>query len=132
MSHRFSVGAASLENNEVLVGARRLPMRPSGGGWWQSVIDEAGPGSRYGFSLDGGPTRPDPRSLSQPDGIDGLSELVDQGAYRWGDRGWRGVPLWGAVLYEMHVGTFTPEGTFQSAIKRLEHLVSLGTDAVEV
>jgi maltooligosyltrehalose trehalohydrolase len=132
MSHRFSVWAPRQDRVEVVVGQRRLPMSRSGGGWWQAVVDEAGPGSRYGFSLDGGPTRPDPRSLSQPDGIDGLSELVDQGAYRWGDRGWRGVALSGAVLYEMHVGTFTPEGTFQAAIERLDHLVSLGADAVEV
>jgi len=107
-------------------------MSPAGGGWWQVVVGDAGPGTRYGFSLDGGPTRPDPRSLSQPDGIDGLSEVVDHGAYRWGDRGWRGLPLAGAVLYELHVGTFTPAGTFQGATERLEHLVSLGIDAVEV
>ena len=107
-------------------------MSPSGGGWWQSAVDDAGPGTRYGFSLDCGPTRPDPRALSQPDGIDGLSEVVDHDAHRWGDQGWRGLPLPGAVLYELHVGTFTPAGTFEAAIERLEHLVSLGIDAVEV
>ena len=132
MSHRFSVWAPRPECVEVVVGTRRLPMSRSGGGWWQAAVDDAGPGSRYGFSLDGGPTRPDPRSLSQPDGVDGLSEVIDHGAYRWGDRGWRGVPLPGAVLYELHVGTFTPSGTFEGAIERLGHLVSLGIDAVEV
>jgi maltooligosyltrehalose trehalohydrolase len=132
MGHRFSVWAPKPDRVDVVVGQRRLPMSPSGGGWWQSPVDDAGPGTRYGFSLDGGPTRPDPRSLSQPDGIDGLSEVVDHGAYRWGDQGWRGLPLPGAVIYELHVGTFTPAGTFQAAIERLEHLVSLGIDAVEV
>jgi maltooligosyltrehalose trehalohydrolase len=132
MSHRFSVWAPRPERVEVVVGDRRVLMSRSGRGWWQAAVDNAGPGSRYGFSLDGGPTRPDPRSLSQPDGVDGLSEVIDHGAYRWGDRGWRGVPLPGAVLYELHVGTFTPSGTFEGAIERLGHLVSLGIDAVEV
>ncbi|MGD0809499.1 MAG: alpha-amylase family glycosyl hydrolase, partial [Acidimicrobiales bacterium] len=132
MNHRFSVWAPRPDRVELVIGTLRLPMSRSGGGWWEATVDEAGPGTRYGFSLDGGPTRPDPRSLSQPDGIDGLSEVVDQGAYRWRDRGWRGVPLPGAVLYELHVGTFTEEGTFKAAIDRLEHLVSLGVDAVEV
>ncbi|HUC15878.1 MAG TPA: malto-oligosyltrehalose trehalohydrolase [Acidimicrobiales bacterium] len=132
MGHRFSVWAPRPDRVDVVVGARHLPMSRSGGGWWQAVVDDAGAGSRYGFSLDGGPTRPDPRSLSQPDGIDGLSEVVDHGAYRWGDRGWRGVPLPGAVLYELHIGTFTRAGTFDAAIEGLEHLVSLGVNALEV
>jgi maltooligosyltrehalose trehalohydrolase len=132
MSHRFSVWAPKADHAEVVVGEGRLAMSPSGDRWWSRVVDDAGPGTRYGFSLDGGPTRPDPRSLSQPDGIDGLSAVVDHGAYQWGDQGWRGVPLSGAVLYELHIGTFTPAGTFEGAIERIEHLVSLGVDAVEV
>jgi len=92
----------------------------------------AGAGSRYGFSVDGGPVRPDPRSPSQPDGIDGLSAIVDHRAFGWSDATWRGVALPGSVLYELHVGTFSAEGTFDGAIAHLDHLVDLGVDAVEL
>lgn len=109
-----------------------LPMRDVGGGWWRLRADQARAGWRYGYSLDGGPVRPDPRSGSQPQGIDGLSELVDHGSFEWHDRHWRGVPLPGSVFYELHVGTFTPGGTFASAIERIPHLVELGVDAVEL
>jgi maltooligosyltrehalose trehalohydrolase len=95
-------------------------------------VDTAGPGSRYGFSLDGGPFRPDPRSRSQPDGVHATSELIDPADFHWTDQLWRGLNIRGAVLYEMHVGTFTPEGTFDSAIGRLDHLADLGVSAVEV
>jgi maltooligosyltrehalose trehalohydrolase len=101
-------------------------------GWWHATVEEARAGDRYGFVLDGGPARPDVRSASQPDGVDGLSELVDHGRFEWTDAGWRGVPLAGAVLYELHVGTFTPEGTFDAVTHKLPHLVELGVDAVEL
>ena len=101
-------------------------------GWWVGRDEAAGHGSRYGFRLDGGPPCPDPRSPSQPDGPDGLSEVVDHRTFRWSDTAWRGVSLPGGVLYEMHVGTFTPGGTFDSAVEKLPHLVELGVDAVEL
>ena len=92
----------------------------------------AGAGSRYGFSIDGGPVRPDPRSPSQPDGVDGLSAVVDHRAFAWSDATWRGVALPGSVLYELHVGTFSAEGTFDGVIAHLDHLVELGVDAIEL
>jgi maltooligosyltrehalose trehalohydrolase len=101
-------------------------------GWWTATVDSARAGDRYGFVLDGGPTRPDPRSAFQPDGVDGLSELVDHDRFEWTDRQWRGMALVGAVLYEIHVGTFTPEGTFEGVIDKLAHLVELGVDAIEL
>lgn len=107
-------------------------MLPGEGGWWKLAVQDAGPGTRYRFSLDGGPGRPDPRSVFQPEGIDGPSEVVDHSAFGWSDRSWRGIPLAGAVLYELHVGTFSPEGTFAGAIEHLYHLVELGVDAVEL
>src|SRR6185503_444462 len=107
-------------------------MEHAGGGWWKRAVEEAGAGTRYAFSLDGGPARPDPRSPSQPDGIDAPSEVVDHGAFVWSDERWRGTPLAGAVLYELHVGTFTPRGTFDAVIDRLPHLASLGVDAIEL
>ncbi|WP_031075288.1 malto-oligosyltrehalose trehalohydrolase [Streptomyces sp. NRRL S-118] len=99
-------------------------------GWW-TVEAEAGPGARYGFALDGGPVLPDPRSRRQPDGPDGRSAVVDLGAYAWRhpspSRGLRG-----AVLYELHVGTYTREGTLDAAAGRLAHLVDLGVTHVEL
>ncbi|MGV9939771.1 malto-oligosyltrehalose trehalohydrolase [Streptomyces sp. NPDC003401] len=99
-------------------------------GWWSGEA-EARDGTRYGFAVDGGPVRPDPRSRRQPDGPDGLSAVVDHGRYAWRAR-WPGRPLPGAVLYELHVGTYTPEGTLDAAAGRLDHLVELGVTHVEL
>jgi maltooligosyltrehalose trehalohydrolase len=107
-------------------------MTPAERGWWRLEVDQAGPGWRYAFSRDGGPARPDPRSPAQPDGVDGWSEVVDHRAYGWGDRGWKGFHLPGSVLYELHVGTFSPEGTFDGVAARLGHLTDLGVDAIEI
>ncbi|MEA2931871.1 MAG: maltooligosyltrehalose trehalohydrolase [Actinomycetota bacterium] len=90
-------------------------------------------GASYGFSLDGGPPRPDPRSPWQPEGVNGLSRPVDHAAFAWTDGAWAGYRLDGtSVVYELHVGTFSPEGTFDSAVTRLDHLVDLGVDVVEL
>jgi maltooligosyltrehalose trehalohydrolase len=118
------------ESVELEIDGDRRPMTAVGGGWWQA---EAGaPGTDYAFVLDGGDPRPDPRSAWQPHGVHGPSRLVDHSAFGWTDQRWRGVPLAGSVLYELHVGTFTPEGTFDAAIGRLDHLADLGVDAVEL
>ncbi|PZH00363.1 malto-oligosyltrehalose trehalohydrolase [Streptomyces sp. NTH33] len=108
-----------------------LERDPERAGWWTGEA-EAGDGSRYGFSLDGGPVLPDPRARRQPDGPDGLSAVVEHGRYAWRSGAWDGRPLPGAVLYEMHVGTYTREGTFDAAAERLEHLVELGVTHVEL
>jgi maltooligosyltrehalose trehalohydrolase len=130
---RFEVWAPRAERGvEVEVDGVRHVMRAGDRGWWATDVDAARAGSRYGFSLDGGPVRPDPRSPSQPDGVDGRSEVVDHEAFRWTDGAWRGVHLPSAVVYELHVGTFTPEGTFDGVIRKLPHLVDLGVDVVEL
>ncbi|MCQ9134797.1 malto-oligosyltrehalose trehalohydrolase [Streptomyces hilarionis] len=103
---------------------------PGRSGWWTAEA-EAGDGARYGFALDGGPLRPDPRSRRQPDGPEGLSAVVDQGRHTWRAQ-WPGRPLPGAVLYELHVGTYTPEGTLDAAAGRLDHLAELGISHVEL
>jgi maltooligosyltrehalose trehalohydrolase len=108
----------------------RLDAEPAAG--WHVGGPELAPGDRYRFSLDGGEALPDPRSGWQPDGIDGPSAVDDPAGHDWDDAGWRGFHLPGSVLYELHVGTFTPDGTFDSAIERLDHLVDLGVDAVEL
>jgi maltooligosyltrehalose trehalohydrolase len=119
---------------EVVEGDRRTALVPEDRerGTWAGEVPGLGPGDDYGFSLDGGPVRPDPRSRHQPHGVDGPSRVVDPGAFAWSDGGWRGFDLARAVLYEVHVGTFSPEGTFDGAIGNLGHLVDLGVDAVEL
>jgi maltooligosyltrehalose trehalohydrolase len=132
MMHEFRVWAPRPKRVEAVLGDRRIPMRPTGGGWWRYRTDRAGPGSDYAFILDGGPPRPDPRSAFQPRGVHGPSRLVDHASFTWHDSGWRGVPLPGSVLYECHVGTFSAEGTFDGAIQHLQHLADLGVDLIEL
>jgi maltooligosyltrehalose trehalohydrolase len=129
---RFTVWAPEAQSVAVEVDGASVPMEPGEGGWWRRDVQAAGPGSRYGFSLDGGPVRPDPRSPSQPDGVHGRSAVVDHDAFAWTDRAWRGVSLPGSVLYELHVGTFSTAGTFDGVAEHLDHLVDLGVDAVEL
>ena len=130
----FEVWAPHARGVEVVVDGGRQEMRPAEGreGWFEATVEGAGNGTRYQFSIDGGPPRPDPRSASQPDGVDGPSAVVDHGAFQWTDAGWRGLPLSGAVVYELHVGTFTPGGTFDDVVTKLPHLVDLGVDVIEL
>ncbi|KPI24813.1 malto-oligosyltrehalose trehalohydrolase [Streptomyces sp. NPDC054950] len=109
---------------------RALERDPERAGWWTGEA-EAADGTRYGFAVDDGPVRPDPRSRRQPDGPDGLSAVVDQTRHEWRTQ-WSGRPLPGAVLYELHVGTYTPEGTLDAAAERLGHLAELGVTHVEL
>ncbi|MGW2148441.1 malto-oligosyltrehalose trehalohydrolase [Nonomuraea bangladeshensis] len=132
LAHEFRVWAPERERVELVLGERRLPMRPAAGGWWERTVEEAGPGTDYAYALDGGPPRPDPRSAYQPHGPHGPSRIVDHAAFPWTDAAWRGTPLPGAVLYELHVGTFSPEGTFDGVIERLPHPAALGVDAIEL
>lgn len=109
---------------------RALERDPGRVGWWWGEAD-ARDGSRYGFAVDDGPVLPDPRSRRQPDGPDGLSAVVEHERYAWRAE-WAGRPLPGAVLYELHVGTYTREGTLDAAAERLGHLVELGVTHVEL
>lgn len=107
-------------------------MRRDEAGWWHADAVILGHGDRYGFRIDGGDPLPDPRSRRQPDGVHGLSAVYDDTRFGWSDRSWTGRPLAGGVVYELHVGTFTPGGTLDSAIARLDHLVRLGITHVEL
>ncbi|KXK61993.1 malto-oligosyltrehalose trehalohydrolase [Micromonospora rosaria] len=112
-------------------GDREMTRDPDG--WWREEVPEAGPGTDYAFLLgDADQPLPDPRSPWQPAGVHGPSRVYDHAAYAWSDRGWTGRHLPGSVLYELHVGTFTPEGTFDAAVDRLDHLVELGVDLIEL
>jgi maltooligosyltrehalose trehalohydrolase len=109
------------------------PMARGDGGWWSLDLPEAGPGSDYGYLLDDADRAlPDPRSAWQPDGVHGLSRVYEHAAFGWTDQRWTGRQLPGSVVYELHIGTFTPDGTFDAAIDRLDHLVSLGVDLIEL
>jgi maltooligosyltrehalose trehalohydrolase len=106
---------------------------PDEHGWFAVEVADAAPGDDYAYSLDGGDPRPDPRSPWQPEGVHGPSRLVDHAAFAWTDGGWRGGrPLAESVIYELHVDTFSPEATYESAIPKLDHLVDLGVTAVEL
>lgn len=139
---RFDIWAPRADRVRLSVGEQTVPMRRTVGDWWVpagSVDDGSALGGEpggevdYGYLLDDDPTvLPDPRSRRQPDGVHGRSRTWDPRAYAWHDAGWRAGPLAGSVLYELHVGTFTEGGTLDSAIERLDHLVELGVDLVEL
>ncbi|HEV2269132.1 MAG TPA: malto-oligosyltrehalose trehalohydrolase [Steroidobacteraceae bacterium] len=112
--------------------ARTLPMEMRAGGWAELVTDAAQAGSRYRFSVDGGTPVPDPASRRNPQGVHGPSEVVDPGSFDWTDEEWRARPWREAVVYELHVGTFTPQGTFAGVARKLEHLQRLGVTAIEI
>jgi maltooligosyltrehalose trehalohydrolase len=129
---RFEVWAPFAGSVDLAIRGQNLPMRDAGDGWFRCDDADAAAGDRYGFVLDGGEALPDPRSASQPDGVHGLSQVVDHGAFAWTDAAWHGAPLASAVIYELHAGTFTAEGSFDAVIPHLPELVSLGVTAVEL
>jgi maltooligosyltrehalose trehalohydrolase len=129
----FTVWAPQRQRVWVVVDGTEHELTRTTGGWWGVDVDGTGPGSDYAFRLDDEDTPiPDPRSRWQPNGVHAASRVYDHGAFEWTDQGWTGRALPGSVLYELHIGTFTPGGTFDSAIERLDHLVELGVDLVEV
>lgn len=129
---RFRLWAPDASRLDLCLGERRLPMTALDGGWRERTEPGAGPGTRYGYSMGEGPVFPDPASRFNPDDVHGLSQVTDPDAYPWTDRGWRGRPWHEAVVYELHVGTFTPAGTFAAAAEKLDYLADLGVTAVEL
>lgn len=127
----FKVWAPLSETVDLVLQGTRHEMKRDDSGWWSTDV-EARMGDRYGYSLQGSDPLPDPRSGSQPDGVHGLSAVIDQTSYTWNDEDWWGTPVPEWIIYELHVGTFTPEGTFRAAIEKLDHLVDLGVTAVEL
>jgi maltooligosyltrehalose trehalohydrolase len=129
----FTVWAPDRERVVLRVGDEDHPMRREPGGWWSVDVPGAGAGTDYAFLLDDDPRPlPDPRSVWQPHGVHGPSRRYDHGAHAWHDAGWTGRSLPGSVLYELHVGTFTPRGTLDAAAENVDHLVELGVDFVEL
>ena len=137
MTHHFAVWAPTPSTVRVLVDGTVHPMTRAEDGWWRTDVAGPGAGSRYGFLLGSpddpdDPPVPDPRSPRQPEGVHELSQVHELDADGWTDRAWTGRPLAGSSVYELHVGTFTPEGTFDAAVDKLDHLVDLGVDFVEL
>ena len=135
----FRVWAPFAKRVELALSLQRLPMTRNDSGWWSlegPSIEAAGFIRRapldYAYFVDGEGPFPDPRSPWQPNGVDGPSRTVDHGAFAWQHDAWPDVALADAVIYELHIGTFTPAGTFDSAIERLDHLVALGVTHVEI
>ncbi|MDB5623173.1 MAG: Malto-oligosyltrehalose trehalohydrolase [Devosia sp.] len=115
-----------------IIGAGTLPMQATERGWFELEVPGAGAGTRYLFVIDGELEVPDPASRFQPEDVDGPSEVVDPLAYEWRDRGWRGRPWEETVFYQLHIGTFTEQGTFLSTIDKLDYLVDLGITAIQL
>ena len=129
----LQVWAPAASSVAALVGGSATPLEAAEGGRWRADVPAAGHGADYAFVVDGDPTPlPDPRSLWQPHGVHGASWVYDHARFAWTDASWRGVALPGSVVYELHVGTFTAGGTLDAALERLDHLVSLGVDLVEL
>jgi maltooligosyltrehalose trehalohydrolase len=127
----FAVWAPTPDTVRLDVAGAVSPMTRDASGWWHATVDAAAD-ARYGFLLDDDPTvLPDPRSPRQPEGVHERSRLWEPPA-RQSDDGWAGRSVHGAVIYELHIGTFTPAGTFDAAIDKLDYLVDLGVDFVEV
>ncbi|WAC66789.1 malto-oligosyltrehalose trehalohydrolase [Agrococcus sp. SL85] len=120
---------APLASRMRVVADETVEMTQQDGGWWHAFAA----GADYGFQIDDDDAiRPDPASRHQPAGVHERSRVFDAGAHDWQDAAWTGRPIAGGVLYELHVGTFTPEGTFDAAIAHLEHLRSVGVTHVEL
>jgi maltooligosyltrehalose trehalohydrolase len=132
--HRFEVWAPLPKKVAVRVNSVNLPMHgPDEQGWWRLDVDDAGAATDYCYLIDDdGKCYPDPRSLWQPHGVHGMSRLYDQDSFTWSDAKFRAAPLASAIVYEMHVGTFSHESTLDAAIGKLDYLANLGISHVEL
>src|SRR5262245_60404618 len=112
--------------------ARAVCLGPEPNGYHGGIVDDVSAGTRYRLRLDGGAPLPDPASRFQPEGPHGPSCVVDPTSFAWTDGAWRGIHLEGQVIYEMHIGTFTSEGTWQAASRELAELASVGITVIEL
>lgn len=130
---RFRLWAPAASRVALLLDALDpLPMPATEGGWHELDCPQAHAGSRYRFQIDDGPCVPDPASRYNPDDVHGASQVVDPAAFDWQDGAWHGRPWEEAVIYEVHVGTFTPQGTFAALEDKLDYLAALGVTVIEL
>jgi len=127
-----SVWAPFADQISVTINNQSHPLMAASDGWWRSEGEVLPPDARYGFVINGEGPFPDPRSPYQPDGIHGLSQNYRQSAYQWNDQHWCAPPFESAIIYELHIGTFTPEGTYTAAINKLNYLREFGVTHVEL
>ncbi len=127
----FRVWAPHVQTLAVSVGGGVFPMTREGEDF-QVLLPHAQLGQTYALVLDDAKERPDPVSRSQPQGVHGPSEIIDPDAFAWSDKQWKGLNLGHYIIYELHTGTFMPEGTFESVIRKLPHLKDLGITAIEL
>ncbi|WP_253469270.1 malto-oligosyltrehalose trehalohydrolase [Paenarthrobacter sp. A20] len=137
--NRYDVWAPNADSVRLLAGGHEYAMEHhhdgAATGWWRAPADavaQSGDNVPYGYVVDGEGPFPDPRSRRQPEGVHGLSVTFDPSAHEWQDSGWQGRTLQGSVIYELHLGTFTPEGTLDAAAEKLDYLVDLGVDFIEL
>lgn len=130
--HTFEVWAPGAETVALRIGDHTHAMEPLDTGYWSITVHDAGASTDYSYIVNDGKPMPDPRSACQPSGVHGPSRVIDHSRFQWTDRHWQAMPLSGAIVYELHVGTFTPAGTFRAAIECLGHLVRLGVTHVEL
>ena len=129
---RFRLWAPAHQRIELVLDEGAPVPMAAGADGWHELVTAAGAGTSYRFVLPDGLHVPDPASRYQPDDVHGASQVIDPGSHRWADGGWRGRPWHEAVIYELHVGSFTEQGTFLAAIDRLDHLIELGVTAIEL
>lgn len=128
--HRQSVSVAIIADGKP---GDSIPLSREAGTYFSGTIPHARPGDRYYLRVDDDPRNyPDPASCFQPEGVHGPSEIVDNRTFEWTDKNWRGVTLPGQVIYELHVGTWTAEGTWRAALEKLPHLAEVGVTLIEV
>ncbi|NJW53237.1 malto-oligosyltrehalose trehalohydrolase [Salinimicrobium sp. CDJ15-91] len=130
----FCVWAPQVDSVEVVIreNTRSYPLTQDKKGYWHTRLSEIEPGSHYKFRLNGESELPDPASKSQPEGVHSWSQIIDPGAHSWKDNGWKGRELSEMIIYELHVGTFTPQGSFEAIINKLDHLEELGINTIEL
>lgn len=109
-----------------------IELKKNNTGYWQAFVPLAKPGLKYRFRVDNMDLLPDPASLYQPDGVHGPSELVHRNDFEWTDKNWKGIPMRDMIIYEVHTGTFTPEGNFDGIIGKLNYLAELGINTIEL
>lgn len=131
---RFTVWAPLKEKVEVVFKKDRKSevLTKDSHGYWEKEIENVKPDTLYKFKLDGKDEFPDPASLSQPDGVHSWSKVIDQNNFQWSDNNWKGLRMEEMIIYELHVGTFTEEGSFEAVLTKLDHLLELGINTIEI
>ena len=129
---RFRLWAPAARNVDLVLEKKSCEMKRSADGWYEHFSSDAAAGTLYRYRIDGEQLVPDPASRFQPQDVDGPSEVIDGLSFRWNDDAWQGRDWREAVIYELHVGTFTPAGTYKAVIEKLDHLKNVGVTAIEL